>query len=132
MAVQKETKVDEFTEAFKDFSGLVKDNYLLSLKTAVSLMEENQKLLNTQFDYLLSIQKEGADGLKVAYDKLPKELNAEQFSANLDNILNAQNNFVGVLRRASDVATKNSLAITQKTAERAIGVFEGYLKLFNV
>ncbi len=133
---KEEVKVADFTEVFKDLSGLVKDNYLSNLKIALSIWEENQKFANAQIDYFLATQKEYADQIKAASERfLPKEVfsfwntsYSKVFNGNFDRLSEIQREYINLARSASERFTKEAINLTQKTAEKAFSVFEEYLK----
>src|SRR5574341_1032180 len=66
---KEEVKDSDFTENFKSLTGLVKENYLASLKLFLSLWEDNLKFANAQFDQFLSTQKEYNEQLKGIFEK---------------------------------------------------------------
>ncbi len=133
MATSKEEiKVGDFTEVFKELSGLVKENYLLGFETIASLIEENQKFVNSQLDQYLSLQKEFADSIKAAYEGLPKGFNGLPFSSNFDHLTEVQREYVGLVRNLYDKFSKNSLTLTQKATENAFKALDNCIRLFNI
>ncbi|MGH7892797.1 MAG: hypothetical protein ACREN0_11045, partial [Thermodesulfobacteriota bacterium] len=52
------SKVKEFTEPAKEFSGLVKENYLNGLEFTFSLFEQNLKALGAQAEHMFDLEKE--------------------------------------------------------------------------
>jgi predicted nucleic acid-binding Zn-ribbon protein len=135
---KEEVKVADFTEVFKDLSGLVKDNYLSNLKIALSIWEENQKFANAQIDHFLATQKEYAEQIKAASERfLPKEVfgfwdsSYKAFEGNFNRIIGAQRDYINLVKNVSERLAKNTLSLTQKTAERAFLGFDEYLKFFG-
>lgn len=133
MAVTKEqATVGDFTDVFKNLNGLVKENYMLGFETFLALVEENQKFVNSQLDQYTSLQKEFVDSVKEAYDGLPKGFNALPFSTNVDHFAESQKGYVTLARNFYDKISKNTLGLTQQTAENTFKAVEDYIKLFNV
>jgi hypothetical protein len=128
---KKEVKVEDFSEFFKDVSGLVKENYLSSINVALSLWEENQKFVNSQIEQLFTIQREYAEQLKATVEKYSKNTPGSNLNGNLDRITSAQREYVSLLKSVSDKATKDWISLTQKVTERAFSAFEENLRLFK-
>ena len=54
---RQELKIADITDAFKEISGLIKENYrLLGLELTSSLYEENLKVLSSQLDKRFVLQ----------------------------------------------------------------------------
>jgi hypothetical protein len=102
---KKEVKVEDLSEVLKDISGLVKENYLLSLKIALSIWEESQEFANAQLERYLN--------------------------GNLDRLVSAQRNYINLIRTVSDEFTKDTLSLAQKITEKAFSAFEKNLSLFK-
>lgn len=133
---KEEVRVADFSEVFKGLSGLVKENYLSNLKIALSLWEENMKFANAQIDQFLATQREYAEQVKAATEKFfPKEVvsfwnnsYSKVLDGSLDRVAEVQKEYINLARSASERFTKESINLTQKTAEKAFSVFEEYLK----
>jgi hypothetical protein len=133
---KEEVRVADFNEVFKGLSGLVKENYLSNLKIALSLWEENMKFANAQIDQFLATQREYAEQVKAATEKFfPKEVvsfwnnsYSKVLDGSFDRVAEVQKEYINLARSASERFTKESINLTQKTAEKAFSVFEEYLK----
>ncbi len=133
---KEEVRVADFTEVFKGLSGLVKENYLSNLKIALSLWEENMKFANAQIDQFLATHREYAEQVKAATEKFfPKEVvsfwnnsYSKVLDGSFDRVAEVQKEYINLARSASERFTKESINLTQKTAEKAFSVFEEYLK----
>ena len=133
---KEEVRVADFTEVFKGLSGLVKENYLSNLKITLSLWEENLKFANAQIDQFLATQKEYAEQVKASTEKFfPKEVvsfwnnsYSKVLDGNFGRLAEVQKEYINLARSASERFTKESINLTQKTAEKAFTVFEEYLK----
>jgi hypothetical protein len=68
------SKVKDVTEPAKEFSGLVKENYLNGLDFTFSLFEQNMKVLNSQVDHYFDLEKEFVTNLSEFYKDFPTEL----------------------------------------------------------
>ncbi|HET7289421.1 MAG TPA: hypothetical protein VFJ67_03200, partial [Thermodesulfobacteriota bacterium] len=68
------SKVKELTEPVKEFSGLVKENYLNGLDFTFSLLEQNMKVLGAQADHMFDLEKEFVTNLSGLYKDFPKDL----------------------------------------------------------
>ncbi len=67
------SKVKDITEPAKEFSGLVKENYLNGLDFTFSLLEQNLKVLNSQVDHYFDLEKEFMTNLSEFYKDFPKD-----------------------------------------------------------
>ncbi len=128
---KKEVKVEEFSEFFKGISGLAKENYLSSIDVALSLWEENQKLVNAQIEQFFTVQKGYTEQIKSTFDKFSKDVPGFQLNGNLDRITSAQRDYINLVKNASDKVTKGWLNLTQKATEKAFSAFEENLNLFK-
>ncbi len=130
-APKKEVKVENKTELCYDLNGIVKDNYLIGLDTAHSLLEENKRILDTQIEQLTKIQKDYTEQIKSVFKKLPKEYSNLGISENLDRIIEFQNNFYSIFKKISDNYSKEFLDLNQRSAERAFSAFDKYVSSFT-
>jgi hypothetical protein len=132
-------KVSDFTENFKSLTGLVRENYLASLKLFLTLWEDNLKFANAQFEQYLLTQKEYADQLKGILEKFSGQttgiLNGsyqKAFDGTIDRISGIQRQYIDLLRNTSEKFTKETVSLTQKTADRAFSFFEEYINQLKV
>src|SRR3990172_3699557 len=103
MAATKETqKVKDFTETVKGMTGLVKENYINGVEFALSLWEENQKVLNAQVDQWLNLQQEFIKAGREFSDKFPKELATFSNGNSVDRFVTIQKEYVESARKVSD------------------------------
>jgi len=130
-APKKEAKVGSKSELCYDLNGIVKDNYLIGLDTAHSLLEENKRILDAQIEQLTKIQKDYTEQIKSVFKKLPKEYSNLGISENLDRIVEFQNNFYSIFKKMSDNYSKELLDLNQKSAERAFSAFDKYVSSFT-
>jgi nitrogen-specific signal transduction histidine kinase len=128
---KKESKTVGKKEIFYDLNGLVKENYLIGLDSAHSLLEENKRLMDEQIEQLRKIQHDYTERIKSLVDKLPKEYSGLGISEKLDRIIEFQNNFYAVFKKLSDNYSKELLDLNQKSAERAFSAFDKYVSSFN-
>ena len=133
MAATKETqKVKDFTEAVKGITGLVKENYLNGVELALSLWEENQKVLNAQVDQWLNLQQEFIKVGRELYDKLPKEVAIFSKGDSVDRFVTIQKEYVESARKVSDKFTKETHNLAQKNVEKGFSLIDDYIGLFRV
>ena len=133
MAVTKETqKVKDFTETVKGMTGLVKENYINGVEFALSLWEENQKVLNAQVDQWLNLQQEFIKAGREFSDKFPKELATFSNGNSVDRFVTIQKEYVESARKVSDKFTKETHNIAQKNVEKGFSLIDDYIGLFRV
>ncbi len=130
-AAKKEAKVKHTKEVFSDLSGIVRDNYLISLDTAHSVLEENKRFVDAQFEQLNKIQREYTTQMKNFFGRLPKEYSDYGFAERLDRMIEFQNNYLSIIKKASDNYTKEILDLNQKSTERAFSAIDRYVSYFN-
>ncbi|MER3447669.1 MAG: hypothetical protein C4291_12915 [Candidatus Dadabacteria bacterium] len=140
MAVRKETSkaVEGFTETIKELTGLVRESYLNGVEFALSLWEENLKVLNTQIDQWLNLQRDYIKAKREYYERIPKELvpfwngNSKAINDEINRLVAFQKNHIESVRSISDRLTKETLSLTKKNVEKAFSLFDDYLNLFRV
>lgn len=130
-APKRVVKSEGKKEVYYDLNGLVKENYLIGLDSAHSLLEENKRLMDAQIDQLRKIQNDCAEQVKSAFDKLPKEYSSLGISEKLDRIVEFQNNFYTTFKKISDNYSKELLDLNQKSAERAFSALDKYVSAFT-
>ncbi len=128
---RKEAKSEAKKEHHYNLNGLVKENYLIGLDSAHSLLEENKRLMDAQVEQLRKIQNDYAEQVKSAFNKLPKEYSSLGISERLDSIVEFQNNFYTVFKKISDNYSKELLDLSQKSAERAFSALDKYVSTFT-
>jgi hypothetical protein len=132
MPATKETqKVKDFTESIKGITGLVKENYLNGVEFALSLWEENLKVLNAQVDQWLNFQQEFIKSGRDLYDKFPKELALFSKGGSVDHFATLQKGYVESVRKVSDKFTKETLNLAEKNVEIAFSIIDDYMDLFR-
>jgi hypothetical protein len=125
--VKESKKVEGNKEVFHDLHGLVKENYLIGLDSAHSLLEENKRFMDAQIDQLRKIQNDYTEQVKSVFDKLPKEYSGLGIGKKLDRFIEFQNNFYSVFKKISDNYSKEMLDLSQKSAERAFSALDKYV-----
>jgi len=123
-------KVEGSKEVFQDLNGLVKENYLIGLDSAHSLLEENKRLMDAQIEQLRKIQNDYTEQVKSVFDKMPKEYSGMGIVDKLDRLIEFQNNFYSVCKKISDNYSKEMLDLSQKSAERAFSALDKYVSSF--
>ena len=123
-------KVEGNKEIFQDLNGLVKENYLIGLDSAHSLIEENKRLMDAQLEQFRKFQNDYTEHVKSAFDKLPKEYSSLRLAEKLDRIIEFQNNSYSTLKKISDNYSKEMLDLSQKSAERVFSALDKYVGTF--
>jgi hypothetical protein len=136
---KKETKVNDFTEAFHRLTGLVRENYLLRLEFGLSFLEESQKLADAQVEQFLATQKDYAEQAKATFERFPREAASfwndsylKSLNGNFDRLSGIQRDYINLVRNISEKFAKDTVRLTQKTAEKAFSPFEEYLRPFQI
>jgi len=126
-------KVKDFSEVIKGVTGLVRENYQNGFEFALSLWEENLKVLNAQVDQWLNLQQDYTNTVRELYEKLPKEVPAfwdgKAINSEVNRLLAFQKEYLGLVRNVSDKLTKESLSLTKKNVEKALSLFDDYINL---
>src|SRR5690606_26894835 len=108
-------------------SGIVKENYLIGLDAAHSLIEENKRFMDSQLEHLNKIQKEYAEQVKSVVGSMPGEYAKWDISGGLDLLLELQNSCFAAVKKTSDSYTKEFLDLNQKSAERAFSAMDRFV-----
>ena len=142
------SKVKEFTEPAKEFSGLVKENYLNGLDFSFSLLEQNVKVLNSQVEHYFDLEKEFLSNVGEFYKDFPKELpftkdlpfakdlpyegGVKKATEQLDRFISYRKDHFHTVKSMTEKFTKDARAVAQENVERAFSVFGEYFKVFGV
>ncbi|HET7290609.1 MAG TPA: hypothetical protein VFJ67_09250 [Thermodesulfobacteriota bacterium] len=129
--ITPKAKVEGSKEVFQDLHGLVKENYLIGLDSAHSLLEENKRFMDAQIEQLRKVQNDYTEQVKSVFDKLPKEYSGLGIGAKLDRLIEFQNNFYSVFKKISDNYSKEMLDLNQKSAERVFSALDKYVSSFT-
>ena len=129
-------KVKDFSEVIKGVTGLVRENYQNGFEFAISLWEENLKVLNAQVDQWLNLQQEYTNTVRDLYEKLPKEAPAfwdgKAINSEVNRLLAFQKEYLGLVRNVSDKLTKETLSLTKKNIEKTFSLFDDYINWAKV
>jgi hypothetical protein len=135
------SKVKELTEPVKEFSGLVKENYLNGLDFTFSLFEQNIKALGSQADHMFDLEKEFVTNLSGFYKDFPKDLpfvkdlpydgSAKKVSEQLDRYLTYRKEQIQTAKSMTEKFTKDARALAQENIEKTFSLFGEYFNLFN-
>jgi cyclopropane fatty-acyl-phospholipid synthase-like methyltransferase len=131
-------KVKDFADMVKGITGLVRENYLNGFEFALSIWEENLRVLNTQVEQWHSLQMDYIDVIRGFYERFPKELatlweeNSKAFNRQFDRFVAFQKSYVDLVRNVPDKFTKEALNLAQKNTEMTLSLFDDYFNLFRV
>lgn len=126
-AAPEATPSENSGEALKEISGIVRENYLIGLDAAHSLVEENKRFVDSQLDYLNRLQKEYAAQMKSALGTIPGEYGKWYVGGRLDLMLELQNRCLAAVKKTSDNYTKEFLDLNQKSAERTFSALDRFV-----
>jgi hypothetical protein len=125
-------RVRDYTEMTREFTGIVKENYLNGVQLGVSLLEGNSKMINAQSEQLLAAQK-------AYYTTLTTEI-VERFSTeavnfwnynsrnHLQRVISFRKVFSNVVMNTSDRFMKEALLFMEKSVDKTLANFNAYLK----
>ena len=114
-------QVGSFKEFYKGLNGLVKDNVVVGFEAVNTLVEEKQKIADSQLDYVLTVEKDIAKNIKEALKDVP---NNNIFITGLETVAAAQKEYFDLARAYSEKLTKSALELTQKSTEKALASFD--------
>ena len=135
------SKVKEFTEPVKEFSGLVKENYLNGLEFTFSLFEQNLKALGTQAEHMFDLEKEFMTNVSGFYKDFPKDLpfvkdlpydgSVKKVSEHLDRYLTFRKEQIQTAKNMTEKFAKDARTMAQENIERAFSLFGEYFNRFS-
>ncbi|GBD39942.1 hypothetical protein HRbin37_02228 [bacterium HR37] len=129
---KKEVRIDEVNDLVKEVNSLVKENYLLGIDAARSLLEENTKVLNAHVDQVLKLQRDYVEYVKTNLEKFPFQPSNLQFvNGNLEQWINLQKSYINTVRSVSEKVTRSWANFNQKLVERFFASVEENLELFK-
>ncbi len=131
---KEELKLEDYVDATKELTGLVKHNYLAGLQVCLSLWEANQKIVSSQVDQWMAMQ-EGCMALtRDLLEKFPAEIvkfwneNFKTVGGHLDKILVLQKDYPGVLMETSHKFTRDASEVMKDALEKAFSVLDVYIE----
>ena len=130
-------KTKEFTEPVKEFSGIVKENYLNGLEYTFSLWEQNLNAINSHVTQLLDMEKEFVSNVNDYYKDLPKDLpfangKTVDISDQLDKYIDFRKEQVHAVKSVSEKLTKDVRTQAESSVEKAFSFFSDYLNLIKM
>lgn len=135
------SKVKELTEPVKEFSGLVKENYLNGLDFTFSILEQNMKVLGAQAEHMFDLEKEFITNLSGFYKDFPKDLpfvkdlpfdgSVKKVSEQLDRYLAYRKEQVQTVKSMSEKFTKDARTLAQENIEKAFSLLGDYFNQFS-
>lgn len=135
------SKVKDITEPVKEFSGLVKENYLNGLDFSFSLFEQNFKAFTTQADQILSLEKEFIANVSEFYKDFPKELpfakdlpydgGVKKVTEQLDRYISYRKEQLQTVKATTEKFTKEARTAAHENVEKAFSIFGEYFNLFG-
>jgi GTP-sensing pleiotropic transcriptional regulator CodY len=125
-------KVEDYTNVVKETTGLVRKNYLNSIKLPLSLWEENLKVVSTQFEQWHKFQEDYINAVIEFYERFPSwNVNSKVTNGHFEHLVAFQKNYVSLVIDASNRLTKGTLNIVQKNVEQTSSLLDSYLSLFR-
>lgn len=135
------SKVKDITEPVKEFSGMVKENYLNGLDFTFSLLEQNMKALNTQIDQYFDLEQEFISNISEFYKDFPKDLpfvkdlpyggGVKNVAEQLDRYTSFRKEQVKSARSITEKFTKDARVAAQENVEKVFSLFSDYFKFLN-
>lgn len=135
------SKVKEFTEPAKEFSGLVKENYLNGLDFSFSLLEQNVKVFNSQVEHFFDLEKEFLSNVGEFYKDFPKDLpfakdlpyegGVKKATEQIDRFISYRKEHFDTVKSMTEKFTKDARAMAQENVERTFSLFGEYFKVFG-
>ncbi len=135
------SKVKEFSEPAKEFTGLVKENYLNGLDFTFSLFEQNMKAFGAQAEHMLGLEKEFISNVSGFYKDFPKDLpfvkdlpydgSAKKVTEQLDRYISYRKEQIETVKSTAEKFAKDARTMAQENIERAFSLFGEYFNLFG-
>ena len=124
-------------ESVKEFSGIVKENYLNGIDFTFSLWEQNLKAINSHVTQVLDLEKEFVSNVNEYYKDFPKDLpfangKAVNISDQLDKYIEFGKEQAETAKNASEKLTKDVRTQTEANVEKAFAILGDYLNLIKI
>lgn len=130
-------KAKEFTEPVKEFSGIVKENYLNGLEYTFSLWEQNLNAINAHVTQVIDIEKEFVNNVSGYYKDFPKELpfangTTVDISDQFDRYIEFRKEQAEAAKNVTEKITKDARTQAEANVEKAFSFFGDYLNLIKM
>lgn len=132
-----EAAVKEVPETVKEFSGMVKDNYLNGLEYSFSLWEQNFQAINSHVAQLLDMEKEFVTNVSEYYKDLPKEhpfsgVKTVDISDQFDKYIDFRKEQTETVKNVTEKFAKDARTQAEANVEKAFEIIGDYLNMMKV
>ncbi len=120
----EEIKVQDYTDTVRELTGFIRENYITGLELGLHLWGENLKIINSQIDRWILVQKEYVSLIKDSLDRFPSEefkfwnINSEFANAYIEKLISSEKDYSKVVINTSDRFVKGAFALMRKAIER--------------
>jgi hypothetical protein len=130
-------KTKDFSEPAKEFSGIVKENYLNGLEYTFSLWEQNLNAINSHVTQILDMEKEFVSNVNGYYKDFPKDLpfangKTVDVSDQFDKYIDFRKEQAQAVTSVSEKLTKDARTQAEANVEKAFSFFGDYLNLIKM
>ena len=135
------SKVKDYTESAKEFSGIVKENYLNGVDFTFSLLEQNMKALNAQVDQYTDLAEEFISNASGFYKDFPKELpfakglpyagGAKNVTEQIDRYAAVRKEQIQSARKVTEKFTNDVRTTALENVEKVFSLFSDNFKYLN-
>ncbi len=130
-------KTKEFTEPVKEFSGIVKENYLNGLEYTFSLWEQNLNAINAHVTQILDMEKEFVNNVNGYYKDFPKDLpfangKTVDISDQFDKYIEFRREQAQAAKNVTEKITKDARTQAEANVEKAFSFIGDYLNLIKM
>ena len=130
-------KAKEVTETAKEFSGIVKENYLNGLEYTFSLWEQNLNAINSHVTQVLDLEKDFVSNVSEYYKDFPKDLpfangKTVDVSDQFDKYIDFRKEQAQTVKGISEKITKDARTQAEANVEKAFSFFGDYLNLIKI
>ena len=130
-------KAKELTEPVKEFSGIVKENYLNGLEYTFSLWEQNLNAINSHVTQILDMEKEFVNNVNEYYKDFPKDLpfssgKTVDISDQFQKYVEFRKEQAETAKNVTEKITKDARTQAEANVEKAFSLFGDYLNLIKM
>jgi hypothetical protein len=128
-------KVRDYVDMTREFTGLVKENYITCLQLFFSLCEGNLKVINRQTEEWVRLQGESTKLIREPLGRFPTEAanfwsgHSKLINSHAEKIIDFHRDYSQAMMNTSDKFMKEILGLIKDSIDRVFGSFNEYVRI---
>jgi hypothetical protein len=127
--------VRDYVNMTRELTGLIRENYIMSLQLFFSLWEENLKIINRRTEEWMRLQEESTKLTKEPFGRFPTEMfnfwsgNSKFINSHVEKIIAFQRDYSQTVMNTSDKLMKETLGLMKNGIDRVFSSFSEHIRV---